>query len=189
MPAPHPVQRLPGTFAPRHVSRLEVFGSLGRFFPPRSEGRWNHGRAVFARPHLVEALEGLGEAEAEAVGDFLVGHLENHLGVPLGEDAGHGTGMSSGNEHREPPPSTGQSPCTKSCATPKRPWLSIPGPFPAIPDTNAPGETLLSAAARGEQRPHPPFPAKDGDFGVGDAWKFPLFPRKPRTGSCWPRSR
>lgn len=34
----------------------------------------------------MEALQGIGQAEPQAVGDLLLGHLENHPRVPLGQD-------------------------------------------------------------------------------------------------------
>lgn len=64
---------------------------------PHFEARLNHGRLFVptgVQPHLVEVLQGFDQAEAQAVSDLLVRHLEDHPGVPLGEDAGDGAGVS-----------------------------------------------------------------------------------------------
>lgn len=97
-------------------------------------------------PHLVEVLEGIGQAEPQAVGDLLVGHLEDHPGVPLGEDAGDGGGMSI----RHPPPRQPKS--TEPLCNRNRPRLGTRDTF--FQRYGAKGAPKAAAAcAGGQQRP------------------------------------
>lgn len=126
-------------------------------------------------PHLVEVLEGIGQAEPQAVGDLLVGHLEDHPGVPLGEDAGDGRGTSIRHPPRRPK-STGAvvqpepTPARRSRSRSRRRGHSkgrrCPRRQPVTPSTNRLVETLLSAA-------------------VGEGIGFAPFPAKGRQRRCW----